>query len=110
MSRRARDALLSNDATHYVSIASLWEIAIKQGTGKLRLPDAASTWLIPALERANIELLPIEPTHAVSVQTLPSHHRDPFDRLIIAQAIQEKMPVLTRDREFKLYGIDVIDA
>ena len=108
--KRARQSLNQNDSTAFVSVVSLWEIAIKQSTGKLKLPGQASAWLTPAVEDSNIEILPLAPAHATGVSDLPWHHRDPYDRLIIVQAQMEKMTVITRDRHFHLYGIAVLDA
>jgi len=110
LSNNAREVLGRDDSTTYVSVVSLWEITVKHSIGKLKLPGPASEWLIPAVEQSNIEILPLAPQHATGVSGLAWHHRDPFDRLIIVQAQMEKMTVLTRDRHFHLYGVDVIDA
>ena len=86
------------------SVASLWEVAIKSALGKLEAPDD-----LPArIEQLGFELLPITADHAWAVQGLPHHHRDPFDRLLIAQAQVERLPILTADPAFTGYGIEVI--
>src|SRR5438128_11678927 len=69
-----------------VSLASCWEIAIKAGLGKLKLGEPSGSYLINALSRTGFDLLPISLAHATGVETLPLHHRDPFDRLLVAQA------------------------
>lgn len=87
----------------FISVASLWEIAIKSSIGKLNL-SAPFDQLIPQqLSLNGFELLPIEIAHLATVATLPFHHRDPFDRLLIAQAITEKMPVVSSDSAFDAY-------
>lgn len=88
-----------------ISVASLWEIAIKMSLGKLDMgaPFAA---LIPGQLLANqIEILPIAVAHLHQVATLPFHHRDPFDRLLIAQSQVEQLPILSRDPTFDEYNI-----
>lgn len=97
-------AIEADDAEVLVSVASLWEIAIKAGLGKLEAPDD----LPERIEQLGFELLPITPEHAWRVRTLPSHHRDPFDRLLIAQAEVERLPIVTADPEFGAYGVKVV--
>lgn len=87
-----------------VSIASLWEIAIKSGLGKLRAPDD----LPERVEQLGFELLAVTPEHAWRVRSLPLHHRDPFDRLLIAQAQVERLPIVTADTAVDAYDVDVI--
>jgi len=87
----------------FISVASLWEIAIKSSIGKLSL-SAPFDQLIPQqLSLNGFELLPIEMSHLAAVATLPFHHRDPFDRLIIAQAMTEKIPIVSSDSTFATY-------
>ena len=88
-----------------VSIASCWEIAIKAGLGKLRLGAPSGSFLSQHLLRNNFELLPISLAHATQVESLPPHHKDPFDRLLIAQAMLDGMSVVSTDVMFDLYGI-----
>jgi PIN domain nuclease of toxin-antitoxin system len=91
-----------------VSVASLWEITIKASLGKLEL-DFAPTELAQRHVRGNgFELLGIAPEHLDVLASLPLHHRDPFDRLLIAQGIAEKMPILTDDRAFQRYAVQVV--
>lgn len=105
---RASIADEANDA--WVSVASLWEVAIKQRLGKLTLPAEAGAWLPSALEVTGIAPLAIQPRHAYAAGALPDHHRDPFDRMIIAQAREEGMAIVTRDERFRRYGVTVVAA
>ena len=99
-------ALIENPANErLLSVASLWEIAIKTSLGKLTL-SVPFDELIPAQLKLNgIDLLNIKVDHLSTLTTLPFHHRDPFDRLIIAQAIVEKLPVVSLDGAFDTYGV-----
>lgn len=104
ISPQLRARIEADDAGVLVSIASLWEIAIKKALGKLETPDD-----LPArIQELGFELLPIEVEHAWHVRTLPHHHRDPFDRLLIAQAQVERLPILTADPAFANYDIEVV--
>jgi PIN domain nuclease of toxin-antitoxin system len=88
-----------------VSIASCWEIAIKAGLGKLKLGEPSATYLANALSRTGFEILPISLAHAAGVETLPLHHRDPFDRLLVASALAERTPVVRIDAVHDQYGV-----
>lgn len=102
----AAKTLIENPANRkLVSLASCWEIAIKAGLGKLHLGEPSSTYIPNALARTGFELLPIALAHATAVETLPLHHRDPFDRLLIAQAIIEGIPVVSIDADLDAYGV-----
>ena len=100
----ARERIRAADAA-FVSAASLWEIAIKVGIGKL---DADLAAIIDELGPNEFDLLPIQPRHTLAVVRLPSYHRDPFDRMLIAQARCEGLQVVTDDRRFGIYGVDVM--
>jgi PIN domain nuclease of toxin-antitoxin system len=89
----------------FVSIATCWEIAIKVGVRKLDLGEPAATFLPRELASNRFDLLGIELRHATFVESLPRHHRDPFDRLLIAQAMLEAMPIISADAAFDLYGV-----
>ncbi len=88
-----------------VSIASCWEAAIKSGLKKLELGAPCAAFLNREISRNNFELLPISFDHATWVETLPAHHRDPFDRLLVAQALIERLPIVSSDPVFDEYGI-----
>lgn len=90
----------------FVSAAVIWEIRIKQGMGKLKIPASFRR----VLERQPFEMLPITVDHAHAVGNLPSHHRDPFDRMLIAQATVEGLTIVTHDSIFHQYRIPIIDA
>jgi PIN domain nuclease of toxin-antitoxin system len=87
-----------------VSVATCWEIAIKVGLKKLDLGEPATTFLPRELSTNHFDLLSIELPHATFVETLPLHHRDPFDRLLIAQSIIETIAIVSVDVVFDLYG------
>ncbi len=94
----------ADDAEVLISIASLWEIAIKKALGKLEAPDD----LHERVEQLGFGLLQVAPEHAWHVRALPRHHRDPFDRLLIAQAQVERLPILTADPAFDAYDVTVL--
>jgi PIN domain nuclease of toxin-antitoxin system len=104
----ARAVLADPSNTVYVSAASAWEIAIKVGLGKLTAPPHVASWLPDALTASRFTPLPITVNHALGVEELPPHHADPFDRLIIAQAIAEDLRVVTSDRQLGFYDIRLI--
>jgi PIN domain nuclease of toxin-antitoxin system len=106
LSVRAREVIedLANELLF--SVGSAWQIAIKVGIGKL-IPGQPLTVLIPRqLEATRLSLLPITLEHVATVSTLPLHHRDPFDRLLVAQAMVEGIPLISNDTAFDEYGID----
>lgn len=88
----------------YVSITSLWEITIKVNLGKLDVRNPLSDFF-SFLERNQFWVIPIELSHLLQLQQLPYHHKDPFDRLIISQALAENLPVATKDTFFSQYGL-----
>jgi PIN domain nuclease of toxin-antitoxin system len=90
----------------FLSAASIWEIAIKVGIGKLTLADPYDVFMNQAISTTGLTLVPIEVRHATVLTALPSHHGDPFDRMMIAQAIVEKMPMLSADAVFDAYGVN----
>ena len=96
---KIQQALASEEITVFVSMASLWELRIKESIQKISLPDDFYQQLIPA----GYELLPIHLSHIERLGQLPLYHRDPFDRLLIAQALQEKLILVTEDQEIKKY-------
>ncbi|WP_437759599.1 type II toxin-antitoxin system VapC family toxin [Sorangium sp. So ce1389] len=88
-----------------LSVASPWEIAIKVSLGKLSIPGDIETFIKHHMALNDIELLDIRLRHVARVSDLPFHHRDPFDRLMIAQALVEDIPILSQDVVFDAYGI-----
>jgi PIN domain nuclease of toxin-antitoxin system len=107
LSRRAQQVYTgSNDL--WLSVASVWEILIKVQTGRLLLPQPSGPYLVKKLIKDKIEVLPVTLDHVLQVESLPLHHRDPFDRLLIAQSIEEGWPIVTADPLFERYPVDVI--
>jgi PIN domain nuclease of toxin-antitoxin system len=105
LSTSARAAIENLENTRLFSVASAWEIAIKTSLGKLSLTGPFHE-LIPVQLRANgIQLLPISPDHLNGLLTLPFHHRDPFDRILVSQAIVESATLVSADATLDRYGI-----
>lgn len=94
----------------FLSAASSWEIAIKYAIGKLPLPMPPAEYVPSRMEISGTSALPILHAHALQVGTLPRHHGDPFDRLLIAQAQVEGLIILTSDRQFSAYEVEVFWA
>lgn len=107
LSPKARQAIEDPGTTSHVSIASWWEISIKCSLKKLRLTKPLEAFMGDRVDEG-FRVLPIETRHLPRLVTLPFHHRDPFDRLIVCQAIAEGMPICTGDRHFTAYGIKQI--
>jgi PIN domain nuclease of toxin-antitoxin system len=110
LSRRGRALVVSPENELLLSAASAWEIAIKFGLGKLHLPEPPADCIPRLMARTGVTPLPVHHRHALHVATLPAHHADPFDRLLVAQAQLEALPVLTADRTFRLYDVDTLPA
>ncbi|MGB0007901.1 MAG: type II toxin-antitoxin system VapC family toxin [Candidatus Sulfotelmatobacter sp.] len=106
MSRHARDIFAGADLS--LSIASIWEILIKVQSGELKFPRPAGPYLLSRLAENRIKTLPISIDHLLTLERLPMHHRDPFDRMLIAQSMEENWPIITSDPMFKQYSIQVI--
>jgi PIN domain nuclease of toxin-antitoxin system len=99
-------ALIENPANRkLVSVASCWEIAIKSGLGKLKLGEPAANLLARELPRNNFDLLSIALEHATAVENLPSHHKDPFDRMLVCQALIEQLPIVSGDAQLDPYNV-----
>ncbi len=107
MSRHARD-IFAGPADLSLSIASIWEILIKVQSGKLPFRRPAIPYLLSRLAENRIECLPMTIDHLLALERLPMHHRDPFDRMLIAQSMEEDRPIITADPRFKQYPIRVI--
>lgn len=103
LSSTAREAFADPASEPLVSTASVWEIAIKRSLGKLTAPDD----LPDRISGEGFSWLPISPAHAWAVRALPIYHRDPFDRLLVAQALAERLPLISADSQFEQYGVDV---
>jgi len=110
LSRRARELLRSADNELLLSAASAWEIAIKYAIGRLELPGEPAAVVPDWMRRTGVMALPVLHSHAVRVASLPPHHTDPFDRLLVAQAQLERLPILTADRAVGDYGVEILGA
>ncbi len=108
LSDRARAAFRDAENELLWSAASSWEVSIKYALGRIELAKAPGEFFPELLRRQRIGSLPIEHEHAFRVTALPPHHRDPFDRLLVAQAQVERIPILSRDPAFQDYDVDVI--
>lgn len=108
LSTSARSLFLDPNTAIVLSIASIWEMQIKYQLGKLNLRLPLPELIQSQQQTNNIQLLSIELNHIWSLDTLPNHHRDPFDRLLIAQVIAENIPILSDDLLFDLYPVDRI--
>lgn len=106
LSENAQRLFLDQTNDMLLSMASVWEIFIQTGAGKLRLPEKPEVFLRDQLRENLVSLLPIRYEHCAGLLRLPNVHRDPFDRLIIAQALHERLPVLSADPAFVSYGVE----
>ncbi len=104
----AQEVLTASSSELYLSAAGAWEIVIKYALGSLPLPKAPSEYILYAQRLWGIQTLNITQEHAFRAGELPAHHRDPFDRMLIAQALSERMTLLTADRAFQEYKVDLI--
>jgi PIN domain nuclease of toxin-antitoxin system len=107
LNQECRDVLENGREEIYFSAATAWEISIKARLGKLHLPGPPAQVIPAFMAKQGLRPLPVTHLHAVKVYDLPLHHNDPFDRLIIAQAISEEMAVLTADSDFRRYRVKV---
>ena len=109
LSDPAKEIIGGSDNSVYLSLVSVWELAIKFRTGKLELiPPPFSNWVDRELAANNFRLLDIKIQHIKRVADLPLVHRDPFDRLIVAQSLAEDLPIITNDKIFDAYHIQRI--
>ena len=106
LSQRATQLLLDDSNELYLSYASIWEMQIKLGLGKLDLKVPLPTLIEAQQKTNNLQLLTISLSHLYKINDLSSHHKDPFDRLIIAQSLSEEMPVISTDTAFDGYSIE----
>lgn len=108
LSGRAAEVLSDTETRAFLSIASAWEMGIKVGLGRLELNDDLQPYLRRHLSENDIEVLGISLEHVSLVPTLPHHHRDPFDRMLVAQAMAENIPILTVDPQVAAYPVEVV--
>jgi PIN domain nuclease of toxin-antitoxin system len=101
----ARAAIANERNECFLSLASCWEMAIKTSIGKLRLTRSVDRFITEELTANNFQILTIDFRHVAKIETLPFHHRDPFDRLLVAQALVEKMTIISADAVLSEYGV-----
>ncbi|HSY92681.1 MAG TPA: type II toxin-antitoxin system VapC family toxin [Candidatus Binatus sp.] len=106
LSKRVRDLLPVAEV--WISVASLWEIITKVQVGKLDLPGPVGDYLSAKLKANGVSVLPLVFDHVRRLEELPLHHRDPFDRILIAQSLEEKLPLVSGDPQFQKYSIRLI--
>jgi PIN domain nuclease of toxin-antitoxin system len=108
LSSEARAVIEDGSHDVFVSVVSAWEIALKQSLGKLHLPLPAELWLPDVLRRTGFEVAELGIGAALRVRSLAWHHRDPFDRLLLAHALEEGCTLVSRDDALGLYGVALI--
>jgi PIN domain nuclease of toxin-antitoxin system len=108
LSQTARDTIADPKNTVLFSVVNAWEIIIKQGTGKLTLPEPAEIYIPSRIAANQFVILPVNLPHILQVALLPELHRDPFDRLLIAQSQTEQIPIISIDRYVVQYPVNVI--
>jgi PIN domain nuclease of toxin-antitoxin system len=108
LSTAAQSALADPAHELYLSVASVWELAIKTGNRKLALSDPLDVFVGKWTVVYQLALVPIDTPHALGVVGLPDHHRDPFDRILIAQALTEGMTLVSADAKFSLYAVPIL--
>jgi PIN domain nuclease of toxin-antitoxin system len=101
----ARDLIIDPLNDIFLSPVSYWEIAIKISIGKYRIPGQFEHWMNDQIQINELAILPLEVAHSAAVITLPFHHKDPFDRLLIAQSFVETIPIVSADVIFDAYGV-----
>jgi PIN domain nuclease of toxin-antitoxin system len=108
LSDRAKEIIGDGSNELYFSAASGWEISIKAGLGRLEVPEDLEPFIADQLSRNAIQALPIYLRHALHTRTLPDHHRDPFDRILVSQAVLEELPLLSADPLVSSYPVEVV--
>lgn len=104
----AREVIADERTRPIFSVVSGWEIAIKAGVGRLEIPASPEKFLTEQLSRNDLEILPIYLRHALRVYELPDHHKDPFDRLLVAQALAENLALVTADPSIASYPVETV--
>jgi PIN domain nuclease of toxin-antitoxin system len=108
LSRKYRGFYLDPNNELCLSVASLWEILIKVSVGRLAIPAPVVEYLTKQIERNRVTLLPVRMTHFNELEKLPLLHKDPFDRLLVAQARAEAIPLMTVDRALSKYRVKIL--
>ena len=108
LSAAVQKTLSEATGTVLVSVASLWEMALKIKLGKLKMPDPFDAYILRQIQINRMELLPIHAPHVLETMNLPPHHRDPFDRLLVAQARKEELILITGDEMLRAYDVQIL--
>lgn len=108
LTTEARTALADHETDLFLSVAAVWEVAIKHAAGKLRYPGSPSVQVPLHIKRSGVSPLAVQVEHALAAEALPMHHRDPFDRMMIAQAQAEDMTLATADERFSAYDVPLL--
>jgi PIN domain nuclease of toxin-antitoxin system len=108
LNHRALELLADNLSELYLSAVSSWEITIKVRAGRLVLPERPAEFVTRAMQIMSLRALDITHLHALAVDALPNYHGDPFDRMLIAQAVSEQMTLLSTDRTLQKYKVDLM--
>lgn len=104
----ARELIADHRNEVFLSVASTWELAIKANLGRFAVTGDFEAWLLAQLAGNRFDVLPILLPHVLALSRLPAHHKDPFDRILIAQAMGEKMALLTTDTDIRKYPVEVV--
>ena len=110
LSDQARALLNDQDSQLFLSVAAVWEIGIKHAAGKVRYTGSPTVQVPLHIKRSGVTILPISVDHALAAAALPMHHRDPFDRMMIAQAAAEELTLATADPRMAAYGVSILAA
>jgi PIN domain nuclease of toxin-antitoxin system len=108
LSQRARDSFASGRNELFLSVASVWEILTKVQIGKLPLPRPAGPYLRDQLVANEVHVLPLRLEHVLRLEQLPLHHRDPFDRILVAQILEDDLPIISADPLLKKYSASLV--
>ncbi|MEH2370899.1 type II toxin-antitoxin system VapC family toxin [Nostoc sp.] len=108
LSSTSRSIIADSGNILFLSVASIWEIVIKTKSGKLTLPEPVEEYIPNRLALNRFESLDIQMTHTLQVANLPNIHRDPFDRILIAQSQVENLPIVTKDEKIARYSVEII--
>ena len=108
LSSRAREIFIAGRNELLLSVASIWEILLKVQVGKIRFEEPAVGYLKRQIFKNNIRMLPILMDHVAHLESLPLHHRDPFDRILVAQSMEENLSLLSADPLMKSYSVSVL--
>lgn len=108
LSEKAREIIADGRNELFFSAASGWEISIKAGLGRLEIPGDLKRFVVDQISRNAFQVLPIHLRHTLNVHELPNHHRDPFDRILVSQALLEEIPLLSADPQIPRYPVEVV--